>query len=85
MLLFSIKRGNISEAMNNVQNLPKDVEFAVYFIIFRIVVLEEAAEQFNADPSQEGFVEYVEMAVDAEVEKAEKDERENEELQENFL
>ena len=49
MLLFSIKRGNISEAMNKVQNLPKDVEFAIYFNVLGIIVLEEAAGRFSAE------------------------------------
>ena len=76
MLLFSIKRGNILKAMTKASNLPEAVKFAIYFNILAIIVLEEAAERFGDEPSQEtpqaflvdGIVQYVEKQVAENVE-----------------
>lgn len=93
MLLFSVKKGNISGAMNKINNLPEAVKFAIYFNVLGIVVLEEAVEQFSNEPSQEkpeafgvdGIVKYVEAPVEAEVQAAAEDESEGEELEESIL
>lgn len=53
MLLFSIKKGNLSKEMQKASNIPEGVEFAIYFNILGIAVLAEPADQFSEDPSGE--------------------------------
>ena len=53
MLLFSIKKGKLGEAIRVAPNLPEDVKFALYLNILGVVVLAEGAEQFSDVPSQE--------------------------------
>ena len=65
--------------MGKIKNLPEAVKFFVYFNVLSIVVLEEEAEQFSPEPSQEepqafgvdGILECVETLVDVGVKAAE--------------
>ena len=54
MVLFSTKRGELAKAMKGIGNLPKGLEFGVYFQILSVVVLTGPSEQFSDTPSQEG-------------------------------
>ena len=54
MLLFSVKKGNLSEAVRGTVGLPKNINSAIYFNILGVVVLAEPAERFSNTPAEEG-------------------------------
>ena len=54
MLLFTVKKGNLSTAVKDAIGMPEDIKFAIYFNILAVIVLAEPAERFSNSPSKEG-------------------------------
>ena len=54
MVLFSMKKGELAKAMQEVKNLPGGVGFGIYFQILGAVVLGGPSEQFSKASLQEG-------------------------------
>jgi hypothetical protein len=54
MLLFSVKKGNISPAAGGAIGMLDDIKFAIYLNILAVIVLAEPAERFSDKESQEG-------------------------------
>lgn len=53
MLLFSVKKGKLGEAVQKAPNLPVGVKFAIYLNILAVIVLAEPVEEFSDRPSRE--------------------------------
>jgi hypothetical protein len=53
MVLFSTKKAELPEKMQEAPNLPRSIKFAIYFNILGVVVLEEPVEKFSSEPSKE--------------------------------
>jgi hypothetical protein len=51
MLLFSIKKADLSASLKKAPNLPKGVKFVFYLNIVGIIVLDGPSEQFSRGPS----------------------------------
>lgn len=53
MLLFSIKKGSLPKRMQDRNDLPHGIDFAIYFNILAIIVLAEPKERFSFKASDE--------------------------------
>jgi hypothetical protein len=95
MVLFTTKKADLPEKMQEAPNLPGSVKFAIYFNVLGIVVLEEPVDKFSDEPSKEGpmaygvekVVEYEEESVtgNGNVEEQNKQDIEEKDLDESFL
>jgi hypothetical protein len=93
MVLFTTKKADLPEKMQEAPNLPRSIKFALYFNVLGIVVLEEPVDKFSGELSQEvpmaygvdKIVEYEEKSETGNCEDENEPEIEEKDLDESFF
>lgn len=49
MVLFTIRKGDLSKQMKKAKNVPEKVKFAIYLNLLGIIVLEDPASDFSRE------------------------------------